>query len=48
MNVQLVQFRSFDVVKIVFLFGQLFGRPVHLVDDHGRGTGGGVMPWVAQ
>ena len=45
-NVQLVHFRSFDVVKIVFLFRQFFGRSVHLVDDHdGRGTG--LMPWVA-
>jgi hypothetical protein len=41
-NVQLVHFRSFDVVKIVFLFRQFFGRSVHLVDDHdGRST---VMP----
>ena len=40
MNVQLVHFRSFDVVKIVFLFRQFFGRSVHLVDDHdGRSTG---------
>ena len=39
-NVQLVHFRSFDVVKIVFLFRQFFGRSVHLVDDHdGRSTG---------
>ena len=45
-NVQLVHFRSFDVVKIVFLFRQFFGRSVHLVDDHdGRSTG--LMPWVA-
>ena len=43
-NVQLVHFRSFDVVKIVFLFRQFFGRSVHLIDDHdGRGTG--FMPW---
>ena len=46
-NVQLVHFRSFDVVKIVFLFRQFFGRSVHLVDDHdGRGTG--LMPWVTK